>query len=93
MAVVSKREMTEPEAMVYAAAFAAACVSGHNHYDCVEAAHFAVRTLRSVRIRERRESPAIRMLCDFRMDADATPERITVGVDERDARVEIESLT
>ena len=72
--MVTRRELTEPEALVWAAAFASALQHettpsrGTAIQDAVWRAHHAVTMLRSARVRDRRDMPMIRMLCDFRMD-------------------------
>lgn len=68
-----KREMTEPESLVFAAAFGAACVQGANHRDALADGVRAVQTLRSIRVRDRRDHTHTKMLQDFRMDEPATP--------------------
>lgn len=73
-----RRELTEPEALVWAAAFTANIncrpIAPHIHPmdadEAVKAAHRAVTALRSVRVGGRHEQPDIRMMVDFRMDGD-----------------------
>ena len=63
--------MTDPEALVWAAAFAAAVVTGEafrSGQSAFEFAHRAVHMLRTTRIRGRDENPAVKMLREFRMD-------------------------
>jgi hypothetical protein len=71
------RDLTEPESLVWAAAFVASLerqdvglITENVQERALKKAWLAVQLLRNVRLKGRDEQPMIRMLMDFRMGKD-----------------------